>query len=108
MLLEQLACRAFSRAWAKTGKRIAAKMAMIAITTSSSISVKPCRFFIGSLLSLRWLGAPPLVGGGEPPWISVERRSDRWRRHAEIKRFGVGPKGVKAGAHRSAAVRDGD
>jgi len=33
--------RAFSRAWAKTGKRIAAKIAMIAITTSSSMSVKP-------------------------------------------------------------------
>src|SRR5207245_2826208 len=40
-LERQTACRAFSRAWAKTGKRIAARMAMIAITTSSSISVKP-------------------------------------------------------------------
>jgi len=29
MLLKQLACRAFSRALEKTGKRIAAKMAMI-------------------------------------------------------------------------------
>src|SRR5207249_3894311 len=35
--------RALSRAWAKTGKRIAAKMAMIAITTRSSMSVKPRR-----------------------------------------------------------------
>src|SRR5262249_5953154 len=35
--------RAFSRAWAKTGKRIAAKMAMMAMTTSSSIRVKPER-----------------------------------------------------------------
>src|SRR3569833_2676293 len=33
--------RAFSRACAKTGKRMAARMAMIAMTTSSSISVKP-------------------------------------------------------------------
>src|SRR5581483_6335605 len=32
--------RAFSRAWAKTGKRIA----MMAITTSSSMSVKPDDF----------------------------------------------------------------
>jgi prepilin-type N-terminal cleavage/methylation domain-containing protein len=32
---------AASRAWAKTGKRIAAKMAMMAITTSSSINVNP-------------------------------------------------------------------
>src|SRR2546421_139999 len=35
----QTAWRAFSRAWAKTGKRIAARMAMMAITTRSSISV---------------------------------------------------------------------
>src|SRR5437870_2255056 len=35
----QPACRAFSFAWAKTGKRIAARMAIMAITTSSSISV---------------------------------------------------------------------
>src|SRR5207237_9883521 len=35
--------RALSRAWAKTGNNIAARMAIIAITTSSSISVKPER-----------------------------------------------------------------
>src|ERR1051326_1684930 len=35
------ALRAFSRAWAKTGKRIAARIAMMATTTSSSINVKP-------------------------------------------------------------------
>src|SRR5438067_252074 len=40
-LERQAAWRAFSRAWAKTGKRIAARMAIIAITTSSSIRVKP-------------------------------------------------------------------
>src|SRR5712691_4746443 len=39
----QLAARAFSRAWAKTGKRIAARMAIIAITTSSSMRVKAGR-----------------------------------------------------------------
>src|SRR5215212_5974928 len=39
----QEVCRAFSLAWAKTGKRIAARIAMMAMTTSSSISVKPRR-----------------------------------------------------------------
>ena len=37
----QVASLAFSLACAKTGKRIAAKIAMIAITTSSSIKVNP-------------------------------------------------------------------
>src|SRR5262245_27511393 len=40
MLERQVAWRAFARAWAKTGKRIAAKIAIIAITTSNSINVK--------------------------------------------------------------------
>src|SRR6266571_1352067 len=40
-LLKQVVARALSRAWAKTGKRIAARMAMIAMTTRSSIRVKP-------------------------------------------------------------------
>src|SRR5881628_3869539 len=39
----QAARRAFSRAWAKTGKRMAARIAIIAITTRSSIRVKPPR-----------------------------------------------------------------
>src|SRR2546426_7307536 len=43
LLFRHVVWRALSRAWAKTGKRIAARMAMIAITTRSSISVKPCR-----------------------------------------------------------------
>src|SRR5881396_1749884 len=43
MLERQVAWRALSRAWAKTGKRMAARMAMMAITTRSSISVKPDR-----------------------------------------------------------------
>jgi len=40
-LERQLVWRAFSRALAKTGKRIAARIAMIAMTTRSSIRVKP-------------------------------------------------------------------
>src|SRR5436853_2306312 len=54
-LERQEAARAFSRAWAKTGKRIAARMAIIAITTRSSIRVKPRRIrrvTMGSLLSI--------------------------------------------------------
>src|SRR2546423_7865423 len=35
----QLACRALAGAWAKTGKRIAARIAMMAMTTRSSMSV---------------------------------------------------------------------
>src|SRR5258708_2198578 len=36
----QVACRAFSRACAKTGKRIAARIAIMAITTRSSMRGK--------------------------------------------------------------------
>jgi hypothetical protein len=43
MLERQAVCRAFDLACAKTGKRIAARIAMIAITTNSSINVKPAR-----------------------------------------------------------------
>src|SRR5438270_117976 len=43
LLLMHVVCLAFSRAWAKTEKRIAARMAIMAITTSSSMSVKPAR-----------------------------------------------------------------
>src|SRR5687768_15912263 len=80
-LLKQVACRALSRAWAKTGKRIAARMAIMAITTSSSMRVKPRCFFIGASPSLfsgclsdnrinpripRILQARRVVGRGEP------------------------------------------
>src|SRR5690242_9878193 len=41
LLERQEAVLADSRAWAKTGKRIAARIAMIAMTTSSSMRVKP-------------------------------------------------------------------
>src|SRR5438105_4376647 len=58
MLLRQEVFRACSRAWAKTGKRIAARIAMIAITTSNSIKVKPR--FLGSVLIIdRILSVPP-------------------------------------------------
>src|SRR5437867_2444079 len=38
-LERQAACRALPRAWAKTGKRMAARMAIMAMTTSSSMRV---------------------------------------------------------------------
>src|SRR5262245_16492141 len=44
MLLSVAVALAAAFAWAKTGKRIAARIAMIAMTTSSSMSVKPARF----------------------------------------------------------------
>src|SRR6266852_2372685 len=46
----QAVCRAFSRAWAKTGNKMAASIAIIAITTSNSIKVKP---------TCRRMGEPP-------------------------------------------------
>jgi hypothetical protein len=47
MLDWQEALRAFSRTFWKTGNKIATSIAMIAITTNSSIKVKPgfCRRF---------------------------------------------------------------
>src|SRR5262249_16200983 len=45
--------RAFSLAWAKTGKRMAARIAMIAITPSSSIRVKGRWRALAS--RMRWL-----------------------------------------------------
>src|SRR5204862_398498 len=65
-LLWQVAFRAISRAWAKTGKRMAARMAMIAMTTSSSMSVKPRR-----PLTTGTMGGLPSIGAG--------RRSDQGR-----------------------------
>src|SRR5438128_1158538 len=58
----QAAIRAFSRAWAKTGKRIAARMAIIAITTRSSISVKPYLRTLSLLSSRR-----------EPAYLRAQR-----------------------------------
>src|SRR4051812_26118589 len=43
MFEQQTLRRAWPRARAKTGKRIAARIAMMAITTSSSMRVKPVR-----------------------------------------------------------------
>src|SRR5437773_3457088 len=61
----QDAWRAFSRAAAKTGKRIAARMAIIAITTSSSTRVKPAvapRVEPQRIECLRYIdGGPPVL-----------------------------------------------
>jgi len=51
MLLAQDIVRAFSRALLNAGKSIAAKIAMIAMTTSNSIRVKN-RFIVVSRFSL--------------------------------------------------------
>src|SRR5436309_1846412 len=70
--------RAFSRAWAKTGKRIAARMAMIAITTRSSIRVKARTF---------GLITPPCPNSGASTWPRVRIGHIRaWRRLVEPPR----------------------
>src|ERR1700691_1192241 len=48
-LIKQVACVAFSLARANAGSNIAAKMAIMAITTSNSINVKP--FFIAGFVT---------------------------------------------------------
>ena len=45
-LLKQLVRRAFSRALAKTGNKIDARIDIMAITTNSSMSVNACRFIL--------------------------------------------------------------
>src|SRR5438094_1363044 len=59
----QLVVRPFSRAWAKTGKRMAARMAIIAITTSSSIRVKACARLRFMPFSFLWTAKPTLLRG---------------------------------------------
>src|SRR6185369_12829978 len=65
-LERQEIARAFSRAWAKTGKRIAARMAMIAMTTRSSMRVNPLlrRDMVHLLVECR-----PHRAGGDYPFF---------------------------------------
>jgi hypothetical protein len=74
MLLRHCVCRAFSRACANTGNRIAAKIAIIAITTSSSISVKPSRR-IGITSEVR---IPPSVRSDKGTPATLIRRARGW------------------------------
>ncbi len=72
-MLAQLAWRAFSRARAKTGKSVAARMAMIAITTSTDAGV--CSVIPHVVLEL--LLAEDSFAGGRAPGeaqASAERR----------------------------------
>src|SRR5438876_5770693 len=65
----QLVCRAFSRACAKTGKRIAARIAMIAITTRSSIRVNALkRDIMRRTMGLSFQGWAALGTGGDETW----------------------------------------
>src|ERR1051326_7688013 len=59
----QAVWRAFSRAWAKTGNRIAARIAIMAMTTSSSISVNPRRESRSLRGFGRYLTVVPPMGG---------------------------------------------
>src|SRR4051794_7347830 len=83
VLERQVAWRALSRAWAKTGKRIAARMAMMAITTKSSMRVKPFLRAVSMVRSF-WLsdhGRLDLDRG-------FSRRRDIARRDRKFLRFG--------------------
>jgi len=68
--------RAFSLALANTGKRIAARMAMIAMTTNSSISVKPLRDFPIRTVLLKVSPHSALCGSGQAS-TSIDDRSQR-------------------------------
>ena len=70
--------RAFSRAWANTGKRIAARMAMMAITTSSSISVKAGSTFISVYYSLLRARSIPDGAGVAPSQCCELSTSELW------------------------------
>src|SRR5437867_4489347 len=72
MLLMHWAWRAFSRAWAKTGKRMAARITMMAITTSSSINVNAgFRVLCMSLLHDRSHGRDFAHTGPNLPLLTV-------------------------------------
>src|SRR5438477_3705558 len=71
-LLVQVAWRACSRACAKTGKRMAARIAMMAITTSNSISVKPLDGW------LRWVEYTKVLALPEIRHNSTEIPADEW------------------------------
>src|SRR6266540_1263070 len=80
MFDRQLVWRAFSRAWAKTGNKIAARMPMIAITTSNSMSVNPRRFGVSqqSISSpftgrMNWAVAPVLLHASRPADVGAAR-----------------------------------
>ena len=62
----QLACLAFSRALENTGNRIAARMAMMAMTTNSSMSVKPVLFTIWA--SFEYVARSVGRGASRQPW----------------------------------------
>src|SRR5216683_356988 len=84
--------RAFSRACANTGNRIAARMAMMAITTSSSMRVKPERRFrsMNNLPPDTWQAGQTtgddgsnIAQGGRlflPPFIQLPAPTGQWPR----------------------------
>src|SRR5437763_1317998 len=84
----QTVWRACSRAWAKTGKRMAARIAMMAMTTSSSMSVKAdaairraeCMVLLLVSAARRGEEMPPVRAGplarGKDPNTQTCRRPD--------------------------------
>src|SRR5690348_1914271 len=70
-LLRQEVWRAFSLAWAKTGKRIAARIAIMAITTSNSIRVKPLFFITYSYLLGKIARRTTVAGEEAAEWLPM-------------------------------------
>src|SRR5207247_1678070 len=96
--------RACSRAWAKTGKRIAVTIAMIAMTTSNSIRVNPGRVdpcsraqdrcMSPSQTALRFAGLQPELGDGRddgagPCQVHPRRRSPSDRQATILQVYNV-------------------
>src|SRR6266542_3079141 len=77
-LERQALCRAFSRACANTGNRIAARIAMIAITTRSSIRVKPARADLRDRMDMRSFLGDRLPGGCSSRRWGFLRSWRRW------------------------------
>src|SRR5690349_6435467 len=72
------AARAFSRARAKTGNRIAARIAIIAMTTKSSIKVKP-DFFIVLFMALLFNAKTPEENRGRCYYATARGALNRKR-----------------------------
>src|SRR5579871_6537137 len=89
-LERQEVCRAFSRAWAKTGKRMAARIAIMAITTSSSIRVKP-RFLLCICQLLLGRGPVPIWRAGLVADLQ-DARSVRYRKRLREQGRRAGPR----------------
>src|SRR5947208_685956 len=100
-----MVARAFSRAWANTGKRMAARMAMMAITTRSSISVnaerRGVRLIVLSFLSWHASGITAGTRASRCYRELLRRRcsGSSWLAFPSEEEAATGPSGVATEAH---------